>query len=59
MLVACIAVGFVLKYNELGSFIGAVGGDNSTNLSNTKLLLAICFFTILGGLYFLGLIKTK
>ena len=46
-------MGFVLKYNELSSFIGAVGGEtNSTNLSNTKLLLAICFFTILGGLYF-------
>ena len=53
MLVACIAVGFVLKYNELSSFVGAVGGEtNSTNLSNTKLLLALCFFIILGGLYF-------
>ena len=53
MLVACISVGFVLKYNELSSFVGAVSGEtNSTNLSNTKLLLALCFFIILGGLYF-------
>ena len=53
MLVACIFVGFVLKYNELSSFVGAVSGEtNSTNLSNTKLLLALCFFIILGGLYF-------
>ena len=53
MLVACIFVGFVLKYNELSSFVGAVSGEtNSTNLSNTKLLLALCFFIILSGLYF-------
>ena len=53
MLVACMSVGFVLKYNELSSFVGAVSGEtNSTNLSNTKLLLALCFFIILGGLYF-------
>ena len=53
MLVACIAIGFVLKYNELSSFVGAVGGEtDSAGLSNTKLLLAICFFVILGGLYF-------
>ena len=53
MLVACIAVGFVMKYNELSSFVSAVGGEtNSTDLSNTKLLLALCFFIILGGLYF-------
>jgi len=53
MLVACIAIGFVLKYDELSSFVGAVGGEtDSAGLSNTKLLLAICFFVILGGLYF-------
>ena len=53
MLVACISVGFVLKYNELSSFVGAVSGEtNSTNISNTKLLLALCFFIILSGLYF-------
>ena len=53
VLVACIAIGFVLKYNELSSFVSAVGGEtNSTDLSNTKLLLALCFFIILGGLYF-------
>ena len=52
MLVACIAMGFVMKYNELSSFVGAVGETNSTDLSNTKLLLALCFLIILGGLYF-------
>ena len=53
MLVACVAMGFVLKYNELSSFVGAVGGEtNSTDLSNKKLLLILCFFIILGGLYF-------
>ena len=53
MLVACIAVGFVLKYNELSSFVGSVGGGaGSAGLSNTKLLIAVCFFVILGGLYF-------
>ena len=53
MLVACIALGFVLKYNELSAFVGAVGSEtDSAGLSNTKLLLALCFFIILGGLYF-------
>lgn len=53
MLVACIAVGFVLKYNELSSFVGSVGGEaGSSGLSNTKLLIALCFFVVLGGLYF-------
>ena len=53
MLGACIAVGFVLKYNELRSFVSSVGGGpGSEGLSNTKLLLGICFFIILGGLYF-------
>ena len=53
MLFACIAMGFVLKYNELRSFVGAVGGETDpAGLSNTKLFLALCFFIILGGLYF-------
>ena len=53
MLVACIGLSFVLKYNEISSFVDAVGGEtNSTYLSNTKLLLALCFFIILGCLYF-------
>ena len=53
MLVACIAIGFVLKYNELSSFIGALGSETDPeSLSNTKLLLALCFLIILGGLYF-------
>ena len=53
MLVACITMGFVLKYNELSAFVGAVGSEtDSAGLSNTKLLLALCFFIILGGLYF-------
>ena len=53
MLVACIAIGFVLKYNELSSFIDAVGGEaDSVVVGNTKLLLALCFFVILGSLYF-------
>tara|TARA_B110000444_G_scaffold260884_2_gene309722 strand:- start:201 stop:1214 length:1014 start_codon:yes stop_codon:yes gene_type:complete len=53
MLVACIAMGFVLKYNELSSFVASVGGGpGSDGLSNTKLLLGICFLIILGGLYF-------
>ena len=53
MLFACIAMGFVLKYNELNSFVGAVGGESDpAGLSSTKLLVALCFFIILGGLYF-------
>ena len=53
ILVACIAMGFVLKYNELNSFVGAVGSEtNSEGLSNTKLFMVLCFFIILGGLYF-------
>lgn len=53
MLVACIALGFILKYNELSSFVSAVGSEtDSAGLSNTKLLLALCFLIILGGLYF-------
>lgn len=53
MLVACIAVGFVMKYNELSSFISKVGGGTDlADLSSTKLLLATCLFIILGGLYF-------
>ena len=53
MLFACIAMGFVLKYNELSSFVGAVGGESDpAGLSSTKLLVALCFFIILGGLYF-------
>ncbi len=53
MLLACIAVGFVLKYNELSSFVGSVGGGTgSAGLSNTKLLIAVCFFVVLSGLYF-------
>ena len=53
MLFACIALGFVLKYNELSSFVGAVGGEtDSAGLSSRKLLVALCFFIILGGLYF-------
>ena len=53
MLVACIFLGFVVKYNELSSFIGAVGGEaDSVSFSNTKLLIALCFFIVLGGLYF-------
>tara|TARA_B100000287_G_scaffold194708_1_gene183920 strand:- start:3741 stop:4754 length:1014 start_codon:yes stop_codon:yes gene_type:complete len=53
MLVACIAMGFVLKYNELSSFVTSVGGEpGSAGLSNTKLLFGACFFVILGGLYF-------
>ena len=53
MLVACIAMGFVLKYNELSSFVGAVGGETDPpGLSSTKLLVTLCFFIILGGLYF-------
>ena len=48
MLVACIAMGFVLKYNELSAFVGSVGGEaGSADLSNTKLLLGLCFFVIL------------
>ena len=53
MLFTCIAMGFVLKYNELSSFVGAVGGESDpAGLSSTKLLVALCFFIILGGLYF-------
>ena len=53
MLFACIAMGFILKYNELSSFVGAVGGETDpAGLSNTKLFLALCFFIILGCLYF-------
>ena len=53
MLFACIALGFVLKYNELSSFVGAVGGETDpAGLSSRKLLVALCFFIILGGLYF-------
>ena len=53
MLFACIAMGFVLKYNELNSFVGAVGGESDpAGLSSTKLLIALCFFIFLGGLYF-------
>ena len=53
LLFACIAMGFVLKYNELNSFVGAVGGESDpAGLSSTKLLVALCFFIILGGLYF-------
>ena len=53
MLVACIAIGFVMKYNELSSCIDAVGGEaDSVSFSNTKSLMALCFFIVLGGLYF-------
>ena len=53
MLFACIAVGFVMKYNELSSFVSEVGGGTDlADLSSTKLLLAICFFIVIGGLYF-------
>ena len=53
MLVACIFLGFVLKYNELSSFIVDVGGEaDSVSFSNTKSLIALCFFIVLGGLYF-------
>ena len=53
MLFACIALGFVLKYNELSSFVGAVGGETDpAGLSSRKLLVALCFFIILGVLYF-------
>ena len=53
MLVACIAMGFALKYNELSSFLGSVsGGAGSAHISNTKLLLIVSLFIILGGLYF-------
>jgi len=53
ILVTCIAMGFVLTYNELSSFVGAIVGEtNSTDLSSTKLLLALCLFIISGGLYF-------
>ena len=53
MLVGCIAMGFVLKYSELSSFVTSVGGESgSASLSNTKLLFGACFFIILGGIYF-------
>tara|TARA_B100000575_G_scaffold290116_1_gene293136 strand:- start:102 stop:1115 length:1014 start_codon:yes stop_codon:yes gene_type:complete len=53
MLVACIAMSFILKYSELSAFVGAVGSETgSAGLSNTKLLLTLSFFIILGGLYF-------
>ena len=53
MLVGCIAMGFVLKYSELSSFVTSVGGESgSAGLSNTKLLFGACFFIILGGIYF-------
>ena len=53
ILVACVAISFVMKFNELSSFVDAVGGEtDSTNLNDTKLFLALCFFVIFGGLYF-------
>ena len=53
MLVACIGMSFILKYNELSAFVGAVGSEtDSAGLSNTKLLLTLSFFIILGCLYF-------
>lgn len=52
MLVGCIAISFVLKFDELVRFFSTVMQDSSPQeTSNTKLILAICFLIIALGLY--------
>jgi hypothetical protein len=53
LLALCIAMSFILKFNELTSFFGSVTGENNPEeVTNTKLIVGSCFILITAGLYF-------
>jgi len=53
LLALCIAMSFILKFNELSSFFGSVSGAGGPEeVTNTKLIVGACFVLIATGLYF-------
>jgi uncharacterized membrane protein YbhN (UPF0104 family) len=53
LLALCIAMSFILKFNELTSFFGSVSGAGGPEeVTNTKLIVGACFVLIATGLYF-------
>jgi len=53
LLALCIAMSFILKFNELTSFFGSVTGESGPEeVTNTKLIVGSCFVLIATGLYF-------
>ena len=52
MLLCCISFGFILKFNELSSFIGSIGGETTpVEMSNTKLLFIASFLLLFALIY--------
>ena len=52
LLVFCVALSFVLKYNELNAFIGSLTEGRGEGSFQTKIFVLLAFLLIFGGLYY-------